>query len=116
MFLINRSLAVIKPKQPYVDWANSVADEDKQYSVDDFNTDCNVILLPEIDSDEHAKAVLKEMFQNVFEIELSSWVTDDVMWPGKITYKMFQEWFDVEFHSMVFDPLQSDIEKEPYYD
>jgi hypothetical protein len=36
------------------------------------------------------------------------------MWPENKTYKMFQEWFDVEFHSMVFDLLQSDIEKEPY--
>jgi hypothetical protein len=116
MFLINRSVAIIKPKQPYIDWANSVVDEDEQYSVDDFSTDLNVILLPETDSDEHAKAVLKEMCLEVFEIELSCWITDDTMWPENITYKMFQEWFDVEFHSMVFDPFQDDIEKEPYWD
>jgi len=116
MFLINRSVAIIKPKQPFVDWAKSVMDEDEQYSISDFNSDCSVILLPVVDSDEHAEAFMREIFQDVFEIELSSWVTDDDMWPENITYKMFQEWFDVEFHSMVFDPLQSDIEKEPHYD
>ena len=116
MFQINRSVAIIKPKQPFVDWANSVADEKEPYSASDFSSDCSVVLLPVVDSDEDAEAVLREIFQDVFEIELSSWITDDDMWPENITYKMFQEWFDVEFHSMVFDPLQSDIEKEPYFD
>lgn len=41
-------------------------------------------------------------------------MTDDDTWPEKITYKMFLEWFDVEFHSMVFDSLEDDIEKDPY--
>ncbi len=27
MYTINRSIAIIKPKQTYVDWANSVVDE-----------------------------------------------------------------------------------------
>ncbi|MDH3568067.1 MAG: hypothetical protein OEM61_12045 [Desulfobacteraceae bacterium] len=114
MFQINRSVAIIKPKQPFVDWANSVMDEDEQYSISDFNSDCSVILLPVVDSDEHAEAFIKKKFQDLFELELSSWIVVDDMWPENKTYKMFQEWFDVEFHSMVFDLLQSDIEKEPY--
>ena len=114
MFLINRSVAIIKPKQPFVDWANSVVDEDEQYSIPDISKDCSVILLPETDSDQHAEAVLKEIFQDVFELELLSWITDDDMWPENITYKMFLEWFDVEFHSMVFDSYEYDIERELY--
>ena len=114
MFQIDRSVAVIKPKQPFVDWANSVGDEEEQYSISDFSTDCSVILLPVVDSDEHAEAFIKDMFQNIFELELSSWMADDRTWPEKITYKMFLEWFDVEYHSMVFDSLQDDIEKEAY--
>jgi hypothetical protein len=114
MFQINRSVAIIKPKQPFVDWANSIADEDEQYSIHSFNADCSVILLPEYDSDEDAEAFIKDIFQDVFEIELSSWIVVEEMWPKNRTYKMFLEWFDVEFHSMVFDPFQDDIEKEPY--
>ncbi|MDH3572923.1 MAG: hypothetical protein OES64_04170 [Desulfobacteraceae bacterium] len=114
MFQINRSVAIIKPKQPFVDWANSVVDEDVQYSISDFSTDCSVILLPVVDSDEHAEAFIKDIFQDLFELELSSWIVVDEMWPENITYKMFLEWFDVEFHSMVFDSLKDDIEKDPY--
>jgi hypothetical protein len=114
MFLINRSVAIIKPKQPFVDWANSVGNEKDQYSISDFSTDCSVILLPVVDSDEHAEAFIKDIFQDLFELELSSWIVDDEMWPENITYKMFLEWFYVEFHSMVFDSLKDDIEKDPY--
>lgn len=114
MFQINRSVAIIKPKQPFVDWANSVVDEDDQYSISDFSTDCSVILLPVVDSDEHAEAFIKDIFQDLFELELSSWIVVDEMWPENITYKMFLEWFDVEFHSMVFDSLKDNIEKDPY--
>ena len=53
------------------------------------------------------------MFQDLFELELSSWIVIDEMWPENITYKMFMEWFSVEFHSMVFDSLKDDIEKDP---
>jgi hypothetical protein len=114
MFQIDRSVAVIKPKQPFVDWVNSLGDEEEQYSISDFSTDCSVILLPVVDSDEHAEAFIKNMFQDIFELELSSWMADDETWPEKINYKMFLEWFDVEYHSMVFDSLKDDIEKEPY--
>lgn len=114
MFQIDRSVAVIKPKQPFVDWANSIGDEKEQYSISDFRTDCSVILLPVVDSDEDAESILKDIYQDVFELELSSWIVVDDMWPENRTYKMFLEWFDVEFHSMVFDSLKDDIEKEPY--
>ena len=114
MFTINRSVAIIKPKQPFVDWANSVGDEEEQYSISDLSTDCSVILLPVLDSDEHAEAFIKEIYQDVFELELSSWIVDDHTWPEKVTYKMFLEWFEVEFHSIVFDSLKVDIEKDPY--
>ena len=56
----------------------------------------------------------KEIFQDLFELEISSWIVDDEMWPENITYKMFLEWFGVESHSMVFDSLKDDIEKDPY--
>jgi|GEM_PF-6675072 len=42
MFIINRSVAIIRPKQPFVDWTNSIVDEE-QYSVNDFKTDCSAM-------------------------------------------------------------------------
>ena len=92
MFQINRSVAIIKPKQPFADWVNSIADAgDDQYTIQDFSTDCSVILLPVVDLDEQAEALIKDMFQDFFELELSSWMADDDTWPENLTYKMFLE-------------------------
>ena len=43
-----------------------------------------------------------------FEHSLNEWFTDETMWPKNRTRKMFHEWFDIEFHSMVWD-----MEEEP---
>ena len=34
---------------------------------------------------------------------LGSWMLDEAVWPAKRTRAMFEKWFDVSIHSMVFD-------------
>ena len=43
MYTINRSIAIIKPKQPFVDWANELPDAELKSSLDEFKTDCLAI-------------------------------------------------------------------------
>jgi hypothetical protein len=114
MYITSRSAAIIIPKQPFVDWANSLEEEENKYLIEDFKSDCTVILLPEIDSDEHADTIVKNLYKNIFEVELSGWTTDENEWPRNRKYEMFLEWFEVEYHSMVFDPFEDDINKDPY--
>jgi hypothetical protein len=114
MYVINRSVAVIRPKQPYVDWANSVSNDGRTYSLEELSEDCSVILLPEYDSDQHADAILRDLYPRIFEVELYSWSVDSQDWPKKRDFSKFSDWFDVELHSMVFDPSEDDIEKEPH--
>jgi hypothetical protein len=44
--------------------------------------------------------------------ELNDWYTDQLKWPENRTYKMFTDWFDIEFCSMVLDLEDADITKE----
>jgi hypothetical protein len=76
--------------------------------------ECHVILLPEYDLHEDAEVIIKELYNDIFEVELSGWITDKSKWPENRTYEKFLEWFDVELHSMVFDPFEENIEKKPY--
>ena len=39
----------------------------------------------------------------LFEHALNGWVQDETLWPGNLTLKMFREWFEVEYRSMVWD-------------
>jgi len=50
MYTINRSIAIIRPKRPFVDWANQLPDAEFKSSLDDFKTDCLAVLIPDYDS------------------------------------------------------------------
>ncbi len=54
MYAINRSIAIIRQKQPFVDWANQLPDAEINSSLDDFKTDCLAVLIPDYDTDEEA--------------------------------------------------------------
>jgi len=109
---INRSVAVIKPKQPLLDWLNALPDTDLPYMLADFQTDCTVLLLPEFDDDLQALKFIKKIYKGIFEKELDSFCTDPEYWPSKRDYKTFLLWFDIELHSEVFDTVDKEIIKE----
>jgi hypothetical protein len=48
----------------------------------------------------------------IFEIELHAWYRDPKTWPKKRTPTMFDEWFEMEFHSMIIDLHRKRIRKE----
>ena len=111
---VNRSLVVVKPKQPYVDWANSFMDDDKVQSIESFHCDCNAYLIDEIEEDGDEERILKKIYRRIFVEELHAWMRDEDTWPKKRDYPTFRNWFDVEFHSLVFDLGLNQLEAEDY--
>jgi hypothetical protein len=65
-------------------------------------------MVNEDESLEYIQAFKRE----IFEIELDSWSRDTTIWPKKRTPTMFDEWFDLEFHSMIFDLNRKPKRKE----
>lgn len=101
---INRQVMVIKPKPAYVKWINSLPDMDEDpCTIESLNDDCTAALIPHFDDDSKSVKFVKNIFPQLFEIELGSWSTDESAWPKKRTYSLFCEWFHIEFHSEVFD-------------
>lgn len=109
---INRSVAVIKPKQPYVDWINQLPGTEEKLTVEDLQSDCTAILIPEFDRPEESRAFISAMAETLFEEELSGWCIDESLWPKKRTNRMFWKWFDVEVHSEVWDAGKGLIKKD----
>ncbi len=109
---INRSVAVIKPKQPLVDWLNALPDKTLLFRLADLRTDCTVLLLPEYDDDLQTLKFIKKIYKDIFEKELDSFCTDPDYWPSKRDYKTFLKWFDIELHSEVFDTVDKEIIKD----
>ena len=111
MYIINRSAIIVKLKQPYVDWANSLDNSDK-YSMEDINKENHIYLIQEYESDGELEEIIKDVYPDIFEIELASWVTDEELWVKNRDYTTFKQWFDIEPHSTVFDMLDEVIEEE----
>lgn len=112
MRTINRYVVIIKPKQSYVDWINQLPEVEDKLTLDDLQSDCTAILIPEFDLPEESKAFMNSMAESLFEEELAGWCTDETRWPINRTKKLFWQWFEVEIHSEVFDAVRGPIRKE----
>ncbi|MBL7161183.1 MAG: hypothetical protein ISS57_01150 [Anaerolineales bacterium] len=110
MKMVNRNSFVVKPKQPYVDWINAQPDQDTPVSLAEIHRDCTTYLIPEMIGEEDAQEYIQAFKLEIFAIELDSWYRDPKTWPKKRTLAMFDDWFDLEFHSMIFD-----LEKKPIF-
>jgi hypothetical protein len=109
---INRTAVVIKPKEPFVDWLNSIPDEDIDFTLERISEDNITFLIPQYDNPEDSKNCIRKRFKQIFEWELWGWIVTKELWPKKRTWKIFQEWFDIEINSEIFDLVDGEIEKE----
>ena len=111
---INRTAVIIKPKQPFVDWLNSIPEETIKHTLEDLCPENITYLIPEYDYPQQSLAYVKKLFPVLFEHQLFGWYTDETLWPQKRTWKMFQEWFAIEINSEVIDLVRGMIEKEEW--
>jgi len=112
---VNRIAVVVKPKQPYVDWANGLPDETHKNTLSQMRKYGAVFLLPDtaffasenVDLVEHVAPMM-------FCAMLNSWYRDTDLWPKDITFKAFKKWFEYEIVEEVLDTMGYKISKEEY--
>jgi hypothetical protein len=108
-YTLNRGSVTLKPKQPVLDWLNSVdrslgvKDSMKFDPLDEHGDTFLVPGEPMIESRQDAVAWVEKNWKDFFEFELGQWILDDTLWPQNPTLKLFREWFDIEYRSMVWD-------------
>jgi hypothetical protein len=107
--MLNRAALIVRPLQPYWEWAKSLDDTENLPDPEDEQT---VYLIPYILSEQHEAEILKRVYAEVFERELYEWHTDDSAWPKKRTFALFKKWFKYEIHSIVEDLCSYPIEAD----
>ena len=100
---VNRSAIVVRPKQPFLKWLQSVDLTSSGLTLQELRQEPDVYLIPECESEEDFTACLREMFPVLFEVQLEGWWTNRADWPANRTFETFHAWFDCRFHSMVID-------------
>jgi hypothetical protein len=107
--MLNRTALILRAKKPFTDWVRSTDEDGPLPDPKDKQT---VYLIPDVDGERDLEAFLAEHFDEFFQRELGGWYTDEERWPKKRTYKMFRDWLNVEFHTVVedtcADPLEDD--------
>jgi hypothetical protein len=109
--MLNRCALTIKAKKPFLSWLKSLPDP-CDMTLDQVNSETSVYLLPDYTFDNQQEEILAHYFDLVFEEQLAAWWTAEENWPEDRSLKVFKKWFDVEFHSMVFDLVDAPLKKD----
>lgn len=95
-----------------VDWFNDTIPLDRPLTLEEQQQDCTAILVPDLLSYKDVLEYLEPFNSSLFEMELKQWERDRSAWPEETTGEMFDAWFAVEVHSMVWDFVVEEIESE----
>lgn len=114
--MINRAAVILNYKQPAVDWVNDSdpSSDNPEMTVESINEDNTVYLIRDEDADtpEILNKWIELNYKVLFENELEDWYLDESLWPEERTLKMFHEWFEVKFHSVIEDTVGESIEDD----
>lgn len=108
---INRAAVVVRPLEPYIDWAAS-QDEEAPIHAKDLARQVSIYLVAQDPDGKKETAPLEKYYEEIFETELGAWTTDKAYWPKTRTLEMFHEWFEVVGESIITDLETSPIRTE----
>lgn len=108
--MINRAAVILKYKAPFTKWVNDADPykDDPGNTLKKMNQDRTVYLIREDDA-EKLEEWISLNFKQLFESELEDWYTDESLWPKKRNRKLFNEWFEVQCHSVLIDTVGSQV-------
>ena len=115
MYQINRTVIVVKAKEPFLEWTERLPDPLEGLTLAQHNNDSNAYLFPVWDTYDELENLLVEVYDVIFGRELYSWHRNEREFPKNRTFAMFRDWFEVEHHSVVIDLLDEDIFAEEDY-
>lgn len=108
MVLVNRAVLIVKPKQPFLDWANAL--EGPEFDPND----AFPFLVRELPDSRNFDTLIKKHYRVIFEEALNSWMTDPDAWPANRGLKTFREWFDVEYYDFLVDLGDQPLDSESF--
>lgn len=115
-FTLNRTVVLLVPKQPFLDWLNNVDPEEEELTVEDLRDDNEVFLIPQLSDHSDSVKWMEARWSFLFEHMLMGWVDDETLWPQDRTLDMFREWFEIEIHTMAWDLSDDPLFVEDWQD
>jgi hypothetical protein len=101
--VVNRSVLVVVPKQPFLDWLHRADPTSEDLTLEDLRREPSVYLLPARDMETDLEKCLKRLCGAIFEEKLRGWYRVEGLWPRHRSITTFREWFEYQFHTMPMD-------------
>lgn len=114
MYEVNRSLVLLKPRQPFADWLLALPGQQADVTLDALRDSANALLIPVAEDLDEIATLLAERMDDLFEAELADWCDDQTLWPTPRTLDVFRAWFDVEIHPVVTDLADAPLAREAF--
>ena len=113
--MLNRSLMIVRMKQPFADWVNEAdpQPDSNQMTLAQVNEDNPVFLIHDW-ACEDVEGWLEQCYLPLFEEILEQWYLDESLWPQERTLKRFRAWCEIEVHSMVIDVVDEPLKDDDY--
>ncbi|MFM7312209.1 MAG: hypothetical protein ACKO0M_03420 [Cyanobium sp.] len=109
MAVINRCAVGIAPRTPLIAWSQQVSGvEGMSWEENDHS----LYLLPSYEDEQDRDRILARNAEQIFHEELTSWCTDQSLWPSPLSLALFHEWFEVRFYELVEDLGEEPIRVE----
>ncbi|MGJ8670822.1 MAG: hypothetical protein ACSHXK_15140 [Oceanococcus sp.] len=114
--MINRGLIQLIYKAPALQWILEIDPDQSQLSLtlDALNSERTAYLISDADAgdSEATRIWISKNYRALFENELAACYLDKDLWPDDLTLELFNNWFDVECHSVVIDTVGEPILQE----
>jgi hypothetical protein len=122
MRTINRQAILLRKKQPFVDWltfTSKTHDPPKyraHFKLDEVNRECHIYLIEDIEALDVAYEYIEFLKPSLFEAELSGWYNANAshLWPQDRSNDVFDNWFEIELHSMVIDIEKNSLKRDKH--
>lgn len=111
--MVNRTAVILRCKEPFIRWINESDPykDDPGITLEGTNNERTVYLVSD-DDGENIDEWISLNFKVLFDNELGDWYTDESLWPKKRDRKTFDQWFDVEYHTVIIDTVDGPIEDD----
>ena len=100
---MERGILILRPKQPMLDWLNSLRAGGAGRKLEALRTEPIAVLVPFLKTEAQMLQFLENHLDRFFESVLLAWSLDLNAWPKKRDLRSFRDLFEIELCSSVFD-------------
>ena len=113
--MINRSIAIVTPKKPMLEWSRRVAEDPGAISADGIS-EPGLYLLPDYNSENDKQSIIELFYDQIFTNELSWQNADESLWPGQRNRSLFDDWFEISLSNTILDLVDQPLDAEDQLD